>query len=101
VSGICPECGTPIGKREERRSTIGHRKKLGIAWLYVTGLLLLAAGAFFLQVVDHRPTAYVLFGAGALGIVTVIILFRQLARCGSLGDKDARSPGQARRDGND
>jgi hypothetical protein len=101
VSGICPECGTPVGETGERRWTIGRREKLVIGCFYVTGLFLFAGGAFFFQVLDRRPTAYVFFGASGLSIAALIILFRRLARHGNLGDKGARSPGQAPRDGHD
>ena len=80
VSGICPECGTPVGPRPEVQRTTGDRNALDVRWLYVMGILLFICGYWLFRTASHRWMAYSLLGGGGMFIVAFAILRRKLVR---------------------
>lgn len=92
VSGICPECGTLIGETATLQSTIGGRLALVVLSIYIIGLFLLAGGFWLFQTANRQLTAYILLGTGALLMIALAILLRQLAHRKKLDNEDWRGP---------
>jgi hypothetical protein len=80
VSGICPECGTPVGTKRQISWMIGSKWRLDVRWLLVAGLALWLPGVWVYQRAEDRTLAYWCLGSGVVLIIAAMVIGGRLVR---------------------